>query len=205
MNRVMFDNISDLSNAMIEMYTNDESDFPIISAFAKYEIVKELLTDLVVKGLPLSMVVDLEDPEIGGYFDEYCLTIDNDGIWVEKCLEDGRYLWSEHTVAFVHDDCNSLILKHFESDLAFDFCLFEDEEHEEYYDCCECDCCCGECEHCEELEEGADEEYELVFSSDDGEPYGFTQSWSDNGSYYSRSFYSTDKAIVQQMLQEWKI
>ena len=200
MNRMMFDDISDLSDSMIDMYVNDESDFPIISTFAKYEIVKELLTDLVIKGLPLSAVIDLEDPEIGGYFDEYCLTIDNEGIWVEKCLEDGKYLWSEHSVAFVHNDCNSLILKSFESDVTFDFDFGFDLESEnnEECGCCECDCCCEECA-------SDNEEYELIYYDDECNPCGFTQSWSDDNGYYSRSFYSTDKSIVQQMLQEWKI
>lgn len=200
MNRMMFEDIYDLSDAMIDMYIKDKSDFPIISTFAKYEIVKELLTNLVIKGLTLSAVIDLEDPEIGGYFDEYCLTIDNEGIWVEKCLEDGKYLWSEHSVAFVHNDCNSLILKSFESDVAFDFDFGFDLESEddEECGCCECDCCCEECM-------SDTEEYELFYSDDECNPCGFTQSWSDDSGYYSRSFYSTDKSIVQQVLQEWKI
>lgn len=73
-------------------------------------VIKELL--MFDDVLPYDIVIEPE--EIGGYGEEYYVTLDNDlNIWCCKAydFEYERYLYTETDRLFIADDCNSTVLK----------------------------------------------------------------------------------------------
>ena len=79
---------------------------------AGYEIVSEMLKDLMQFEDTTAFSVHLENPEMDAYEDEYLLTIDDEqNVWVEPFKnKDGKYLIFDDenvTLVFVHNDVNS--------------------------------------------------------------------------------------------------
>ena len=79
---------------------------------AGYEIVSEMLKDLMQFEDTTAFNILLENPEIDGYEDEYILTLDDEqNIWIEPFkTKDGKYLIFDDeyvTLVFVHNDVNS--------------------------------------------------------------------------------------------------
>ena len=79
---------------------------------AGYEIVSEMLKDLMQFEDTTAFNILLENPEIDGYEDEYILTLDDEqNVWIEPFKnKDGKYLIFDDeyvTLVFVHNDVNS--------------------------------------------------------------------------------------------------
>ena len=79
---------------------------------AGYEIVSEMLKDLMQFEDTTAFNILLENPEIDGYEDEYILTLDDEqNVWIEPFkTRDGKYLTFDDensTLVFVHNDVNS--------------------------------------------------------------------------------------------------
>ena len=93
------------------MYShNPDGDHTIL--IAGYEIVSEMLKDLMQFEDTTAFNILLENPEIDGYEDEYILTLDDEqNIWIEPFkTKDGKYLIFDDeyvTLVFVHNDVNS--------------------------------------------------------------------------------------------------
>ena len=79
---------------------------------AGYEIVSEMLKNLMQFEDTTAFNILLENPEIDGYEDEYILTLDDkQNVWIEPFKnKDGKYLIfdDEYVIlVFVHNDVNS--------------------------------------------------------------------------------------------------
>ena len=79
---------------------------------AGYEIVSEMLKDLMQFEDTTAFSIYLDDPEMDGYKDEYILTLDDEqNVWIEPFKnKDGKYLVFDDenvTLVFVHNDVNS--------------------------------------------------------------------------------------------------
>lgn len=79
---------------------------------AGYEIMSEMLKDLMQFEDTTAFSIYLENPEIDGYEDEYILTLDDEqNVWVEPFKNKrGYYLVIDDenvTLVFVHNDVNS--------------------------------------------------------------------------------------------------
>ena len=79
---------------------------------AGYEIVSEMLKDLMQFEDTTAFNILLENPEIDGYEDEYILTLDDEqNVWIEPFKnKEGKYLAFDDenvTLVFVHNDVNS--------------------------------------------------------------------------------------------------
>ena len=100
----------DLAYNMYMYSHNPDGDSTIL--IAGYEIVSEMLKDLMQFEDTTAFSIHLDDPEMDGYEDEYILTLDDEqNVWIEPFKkEDGKYLVfdDEHvTLVFVHNDVNS--------------------------------------------------------------------------------------------------
>ena len=93
------------------MYShNPDGDSTIL--IAGYEIVSEMLKDLMQFEDTTAFSIHLDDPEMDGYKDEYILTLDDEqNVWIEPFKnKDGKYLAFDDenvTLVFVHNDVNS--------------------------------------------------------------------------------------------------
>lgn len=219
MKRLEFDNVpvSELLEAMVNVFNLSDYDdeYPVISAYGKYDVIKELLEEFLADGFEISGDICLESPDSTGYEKEFALYLTEDGVSVCKIFEDGRYLNEYPDVAFVHEDCNSKMLKNIESRMIFEFAF--DDEHDEKDDdefdnddsCCD-DCDCYECDNkirSKDIKYNETVADKLVeYSKDDnGDLHGFTVSKSDADSYMSYSLYTSDKLSlrdIQSLLQE---
>lgn len=229
MKRLEFDNVpvSELLEAMVDVFNLSDYDdeYPVITAYGKYEVIKELLEEFIANGFEISGDICLETPDSTGYEKEFALYLTEDGVSVCKIFEDGRYLNEYPDVAFVHEDCNSKMLQYIESKLIYEFAFDDDED---VYVCgkdvLEEFPCCVElkhkdtCEGCNDYEcdnqihnnkvkcnETVADKFVDYAKDEDGDLHGFTVSKGDGNSYMAYSLYTSDKLSmkdIQSLLQE---
>ena len=163
MKRLEFNDIYEVMDVMSESYDNlcDSDLYPVITAYGKYDVIKELLEEFLADGFEIGGDICLETPDSTGYDKEFILYLTEDGVSVCKAFEYGKYLNDYPDVAFVHEDCNSKMLKNIESKLIFEFsinddCDFDDEEDDE------CDISCDKCwyrDFCDDYDDEEDDEF----------------------------------------------
>ena len=212
--------VSELLEVMVDTfdifdsYDDENDDYPVISAYGKYEVIKSLLEEFLADGFEIGGDICLETPESMGYDKEFILYLTEDGVSVCKAFEYGKYLNDYPDVAFVHEDCNSKMLKNIESRMIFEFAFddeFDDDEDEFDNDdlCCD-DCDCHECDNrirsnhikCHETVSNKLVEYSKDYN---GDLHGFTVSKGDGDSYMTYSLYTSDKLSlrdIQSLMQE---
>ena len=100
----------DLAYNMYMYSHNPDGNHTIL--IAGYEIVSEMLKDLMQFEDTTAFSIHLENPEMDEYEDEYLLTIDDEqNVWVEPFKnKQGKYLMIDEensTLVFVHNDVNS--------------------------------------------------------------------------------------------------
>ena len=138
MERIEFESVQELAEIMDTYIENklDESEdsYPIVSVYAKYDIAKELIEELILFGNRLGSIVELEDYEMSHYDKEYCVYLTEDGITCEKIFNDSSYYNGGGDISYVHEDCNSKLLSHIDSKTVYEFGIDEDDE-----------CSCSEC------------------------------------------------------------
>ena len=189
MKRIEFGCICELA-AIMDDYIWDntfEDEYPVVSAYVKCEEAKLLVERLIEFGNPIGAILELEDYEMSHYDREYVVYLSEDGVTCEKCYHENGYYNGGGDISFVHEDCNSKLLSHIDSQTICEFGIGSNEDEE-----CDCDECCGCCE-CD------NENTELTEDT-----HGFTVSNSDENGYYSYSFYSTDKNLVAEMAKRFK-
>lgn len=198
MKRLTFDDSFALADTMIAKLTGCDKDCPLIAAYGKYEVIKELLESLIMCNVTIANEIELQDYDVAHYDKEYVLYLSNNGINVEKIFVDGHYIYECGTVSFVHEDCNSKLLPFVKSKNIFEFGYINYDDIEDEYDCCECDL--GECIYCDEyIHHGELAQYDqserlVNLSKDkDGDLHGFSANKSDGDSYFGYSFYTSGK------------
>ena len=108
MKRLEFNDIYEVMDVMSESLDNlcDSDLYPVITAYGKYDVIKELLEEFLADGFEISGDICLEAPDSTGYDKEFALYLTEDGVSVCKIFENGKYLNEYPDVAFVHEDCN---------------------------------------------------------------------------------------------------
>ena len=100
----------DLAYNMYMYSHNPDGNHTIL--IAGYEIVSEMLKDLMQFEDTTAFSIYLDNPEMDGYEDEYILTLDDEqNVWIEPFKnKNGNYLIFDEeyvTLVFVHNDVNS--------------------------------------------------------------------------------------------------
>ena len=176
----------------LEKYKNP-FDFDGVNVVAKYDEMIAIANRLIKQTPFIFHGGTIWNAEYDYYDKEYVLTIDADKkIWIEPVYnkDKDRYLYTGDCLTFVHGDCNSKYLKE-NKDAKFVAFELKDIDDNAVADCKECEC----------VNKKAD--VELVKHEDDGDMKGFTQSFSSDNSYYSRSFYSNNDDILNKVLDLW--
>ena len=137
MERIEFEDIYDLAEIMDSYVTNNvsEHEYPIISAYVDYKLAKSLVEILISMGNSIGAILELEDYEMSHYDKEYCIYLTEDGITCEKTFNDGSYYNGGGDISYVHEDCNSKLLSHIDSNAVYEFGIDDDDED----DCEECE------------------------------------------------------------------
>ena len=134
-------NIEELVEAVVETYELLHECDRNVSFVAKYDNAKEILKELVFYDYDLKFV-ELADPELDNYEDEYVISIVCDEVFCEKLKLSGRYCMLSPKFVFFDEDVNSKCIKFFESDMKYEFQITDDEssdDADQMIDCHDCD------------------------------------------------------------------
>lgn len=187
-----FNTIEDLAQCMID--ESHKNDGRVVSAICFYEYGTALISELLKMDIAVENIEIMEQC-MDGYDKEYLICIYDDMLNVEplyrKDCENG-YVYCGGSITYIHQDCNSRILKFVFSDDIIEFKIEEIDDDNE--DCCaeatnyKCKCHGNDESISETTEHSLGESTQLHFN-DDGELTGFTKSW--NKSVFGVDAYST--------------
>lgn len=141
MNRLDFDCPFDLADTITALLGDINDDYPVISVYGKYDVIKDILEDLIMSGVSIANEIELQDYDVAHYDKEFVLYLTVNGINVEKTYdaESDVYLSGSADISFIHEDCNSKLIKYVDSKTIYEFGYDEDDE-----------CNCDECDDSEE-------------------------------------------------------
>ena len=189
MNRLDFDYPFDLADTITALLGDIDDDYPVISVYGKYDVIKDILEDLIASGFSIENEIELQDYDVAHYDKEFVLYLTVNGINVEKIWHDDTYYYGSADISFIHEDCNSKLLSYVDSKTIYEFGYDGDEcDDEDECSCDECECTC-----CKD-----------VYIETDGDMHGFSVNHSDENGCSSYSFYSTDISLVNKEFKEVK-
>ena len=208
MKRIIFENVHELSAEMLHDALNFSD---CVSAVCHYELATTLLSELIQSEVQIGQI-DLTN-EWTGYDKEYFVYIVDGCVSCEpafRSVNDGghdKYLEMAADIMYVHQDCNSKVLKYIDCDKIFEFAVEELDGIDED------EMCCSGCADCEDTDDEITTHHSnsVTVSRDKfGTPTGFTKSWfRDNGDgvsqYSSYSYYCNDEDILRDMARDLDI
>lgn len=189
MNRLDFDCPFDLTDTITTLLGDIDDDYPVISVYGKYDVIKDILEDLIMSGVSIANEIELQDYDVAHYDNEFVLYLTKNGTNIEKTydIESDAYLSGSADISFIHEDCNSKLIKYVDSKTIYEFGYDEDDE-----------CGCDECDGCECACK------KDIHVEADGDMHGFSVNHSDENGWSSYSFYSTDMDLVNKEFKEIK-
>lgn len=200
MTRIVFEDVHELSIEMLHDVLNFSD---CVSVVCHYDMATALLSELIQSEVQIEQI-DLTH-EWTGYDKEYFVYIVDGCVSCEpayRSIRSGghdKYLEMGADIMYVHQDCNSKILKYIDCDKIFEFSVNEMDDDSNYGYECECD---GD-------DDIVSHHSDSVTISKDkfGNPTGFTKSWSrDNGDgvaqYSSYSYYCSNEDMLRHMAQD---
>ena len=136
MKNLYFDDFEDLACDIADKFDRlDKENFEDIAVIAKPNEVKEIFKELVCIGYDICNIT-YERIDWDGYDDEYILSMNHDGIWLEKFKkEDDKYLTDESTITYILDNCSSKVIPYCKGKIVYEVTVGVDED----------DCDCSEC------------------------------------------------------------
>ena len=138
MNRLDFDYPFDLADTITALLGDIDDDYPVISVYGKYDVIKDVLEDLIASGVSIANEIELQDYDVAHYDKEFVLYLTVNGINVEKTWCDDTYYYGSADISFIHEGCNSKLIKYVDSKTIYEFGYDEDDE----CGCDECECAC---------------------------------------------------------------
>ena len=135
MKNLYFDDFEDFSCVIADKFDRlYKENFEDIAVIAKPDEAKEIFKELVCMGYDICNIT-YERIDWDGYDDEYILSMNHDGIWLEKFKrEDGKYLTDESTITYILDNCSSKVIPYCKGKTVYEVSVGDD------------DCDCDECE-----------------------------------------------------------
>ena len=121
MRNLYFDDFEDLACDIADRFDRlDKEEFEDIAVIAKPNEVKEIFKELVCIGYDICNIT-YERIDWDGYDDEYILSMNHDGIWLEKFKrEDGKYLTDESTITYILDNCSSKVIPYCKGNTVYE-------------------------------------------------------------------------------------
>lgn len=171
-----------------------KDEYKSVDVICKYEDARKIICELVTTGYDIAFINELANPEWDNYTDAFVIGVFRNEIWCEPVKRDSGYVSVESDVVYIFSDCNSKIIPKIESDEIYEVEIGNDE-------------CNGDCENCNchDIDDVDNDDY-MVISDDNDKTHGFTVSRTDDDSYMSCSFYSSDELShdnIQKMLKSF--
>ena len=140
MKNLYFDDFEDFSCVIADKFDRlDKENFEDIAVIAKPDEVKEIFKELVCMGYDICNIT-YERIDWDGYDDEYILSMNHDGIWLEKFKrEDGKYLTDESTITYILDNCSSKVIPYCKGKIVYEVTVGDDDDECDYDECDDCE------------------------------------------------------------------
>ena len=204
MKRLVFEDVHELSVEMMHDALNFDD---CVSAVCHYDMATALLSELIQSEVPIGQI-NISDYEWSGYDKEYTVTIMNGNVYCSPLYgmkKDGysrdTYLETYADIMYVHQNCNSMVLKYIDCDRIFEFSVEEFDESDD----CEEECL-------DNSDNITTHHSDSVTVSKDkfGNPTGFSKSWfRDDGDgisqYSSYSYYCNDRDRLRSLARDLDI
>ena len=144
MKNLYFDNFEDLACVIADKFDElYKENFEDIAVIAKPDEAKEIFKELVCIGYDICNIT-YERIDWDGYDDEYILSINHNGIWLEKFKrEDGKYLTDESTITYILDNCSSKVIPYCKGKIVYEVTVGKEDD----------ECGCNDCDECDDCEE----------------------------------------------------
>ena len=141
MKNLYFDDFEDFSCVIADKFDElYKENFEDIAVIAKPDEVKEIFKELICIGYDICNIT-YERIDWDGYDDEYILSINHNGIWLEKFKrEDGKYLTDESTITYILDNCSSKVIPYCKGKIVYEVTVGKEDD----------ECSCDEYDDCEE-------------------------------------------------------
>ena len=137
MKNLYFDDFEDLACDIADKFDElNKEEFEDISVIAKPDEVKEIFKELVCIGYDICNIT-YERIDWDGYDDEYILSMNHEGIWIEKFKRENGYYEDESTITYILDNCSSNVIPYCKGKIVFEVSVGADEDG---CDCSECAC-----------------------------------------------------------------
>ena len=130
----------DFADTLQALLGSVDDDYPLISVYGKYDVIKPLLEDLIMSGVEIANEIELQEYAVAHYNKEFVLYLSEYGVNVEKTYRDGSYLYGAGNISFVHEDCNSKLLPYIQSKTIYEFGITDNNEECDCDECYECTC-----------------------------------------------------------------
>ena len=139
MRNLYFDDFEDLACDIADKFDElNKEEFEDVSVIAKPDEVKEIFKELVCIGYDICNIT-YERIDWDGYDDEYILSINHDGIWLEKFKRENGYYEDESTITYILDNCSSKVIPYCKGKTVYEVTVGIDEDE---CSCDECECAC---------------------------------------------------------------
>ena len=122
LDRLEFEDSYELSEYVIKLLRicENKTDYPVISIYGKYNVIKNILENILHNRIPIVSEITLEDDYVNGYNKEFVLHLTDEGVSVEKVCSD-KYLYTGCDVALVHGECSARLVDYIECENIFEF------------------------------------------------------------------------------------
>ena len=139
MRNLYFDDFEDLACDIADKFDElNKEEFEDVSVIAKPDEVKEIFKELVCIGYDICNIT-YERIDWDGYDDEYILSMNHDGIWLEKFKRENGYYEDESTITYILDNCSSKVIPYCKGKTVYEVTVGIDEDE---CSCDECECAC---------------------------------------------------------------
>lgn len=141
MRRMLF-----LDENILAQEMNDicEKSKQFVSFYGFYDRAARVAQSLIWLGNPINFM-EIGPEYYDGYDKEFIVTVDEDGVSVEKAFYEDNYLLSAPDIAYIDNECSSKILRSIESDecieIEFSDDVDEDTDEKDNNDLVNCDDC----------------------------------------------------------------
>ena len=136
MKNLYFDDFEDFSCVIADKFDElYKENFEDIAVIAKPDEAKEIFKELVCMGYDICNIT-YERIDWDGYDDEYILSMNHDGIWLEKFKrEDGKYLTDESTITYILDNCSSKVIPYCKGKIVYEVTVGKEDDECDYDEC----------------------------------------------------------------------
>ena len=134
MKNLYFDDFEDLACAVADNFDElNKEKFEDIAVIAKPDETKEIFKELVCMGYDICNIT-YERIDWDFYDDEYILSMNHDGIWLEKFKrEDGNFLTDISTITYILDNCSSAVIPYCKGKTVYEVSVGDDDSEDEGY------------------------------------------------------------------------